>query len=169
MHFISTTYKEQYWSLIKIFLFNFCFAHVLALFLRSMANLSPGDNWMSAKGIEGGSVWQCYIWSYYWAINIMLTVGFGDITASNHQEALCLIFIETLSCMVLAYNINCVGSLITNIRSQDLEKSKKYKIFRGLAEKHRISGELGVRIGNYIEESNNIKKKFNIEEENRFI
>jgi potassium voltage-gated channel Eag-related subfamily H protein 5 len=99
----------------------------------------------------------------------MLTVGFGDISASNHLEALCLIFIETFSCMVLAYNINCVGSLISNIRSQDLEKSKKYKIFRSLAEKNSISTELSLRIGNYIEESNNIKKKFNIEEENRFI
>jgi hypothetical protein len=92
----------------------------------------------------------------------MLTVGFGDIVATNYQEALCLVFIETFSCMALAYNINCVGSLISNIRAQDLEKSKKYKIFRSLAQKHDISNNLFLKIGNYIEESNNIKKKFNI-------
>lgn len=39
----------------------------------------------------------------------MLTVGFGDISATNVHEALVMIFIETLSCIVLAYNINKVG------------------------------------------------------------
>ncbi len=46
----------------------------------------------------------------------MLTVGFGDIVATNYQEALCLIFIETFSCMALAYNINCVGGILQRIR-----------------------------------------------------
>lgn len=52
----------------------------------------------------------------------MLTVGFGDLSATNHNEALCLIFIEIFSVMCLAYNINWIGTLISNIRSQDLEK-----------------------------------------------
>lgn len=46
----------------------------------------------------------------------MLTVGFGDISAVNYKEAICLIFIETISCMILAYNINCVGNLICTLR-----------------------------------------------------
>jgi len=50
----------------------------------------------------------------------MLTVGFGDFYATTYQEAMCLIFIETFSCIALAYNINCVGNLISNIRAQDL-------------------------------------------------
>lgn len=70
---------------------------------------------------------------------------------------------------MLAYNINCVGSLISNIRAQDVEKNKKYKIFRGLAQKNHISNDLSLKIGNYLEESSNIKKKFNIEEEHKFL
>ena len=45
--------------------------------------------------------------------NIMLTVGFGDISATNTTEAIFLIFIETLSCITLAYNISCLGSIIS--------------------------------------------------------
>jgi hypothetical protein len=48
----------------------------------------------------------------------MLTVGFGDIAATNSEEALCLIFIEMVSCISLAYNINCVGNLIGDLRKQ---------------------------------------------------
>ena len=47
----------------------------------------------------------------------MLTVGFGDIVPKNSAEALSLIFIETMSCIVLAYNINRVGIVIQKIRS----------------------------------------------------
>ena len=60
----------------------------------------------------------------------MLTVGFGDISATNFKEALCLIFIETFSCIVLAYNVSCVGELIMNIKSKDEEKKKQVKIFK---------------------------------------
>ena len=68
----------------------------------------------------------------------MLTVGFGDLSATNHNEALCLIFIEIFSVMCLAYNINWIGTLISNIRSQDLEKEKNFKTFRQLSDKYKL-------------------------------
>ena len=169
IYFIESTYKEQYWSIIKVFLFNFFYAHFLALVLSLISQINVKQSWIMQKNLLDAPWYQIYIWAYYWAVNMMLTVGFGDIVASNHIEALCLIFVQTLSCIVLAYNINCVGSLISGIRQQDLEKCKKYKIFRSLALKNKISSDLFLKVSNYIEESNNIKKNFNIEEENKFI
>lgn len=99
----------------------------------------------------------------------MLTIGFGDITATTSDEALCLIVIEIFSVMCLAYNINTVGTLISNIRSQDIEKSKNYKTFKQLSDKYELSDELEEKINHYIEESVNIRKKFNLEEENHFL
>ena len=49
----------------------------------------------------------------------MLTVGFGDLVASNYQEAICLVFIQTFSCMAFAYNINIIGGLIQQIGAKD--------------------------------------------------
>lgn len=72
----------------------------------------------------------------------MLTIGFGDIVASTYQEALCLIVIEIISVMCLAYNINSVGTLINNIRAQDIEKGKNYKTFKQLADKYALPPEL---------------------------
>ena len=95
-----------------------------------MAGMSTGEDWMTAKGIAD-SPWAIqYVWSFYWAANIMLTVGFGDLSASNYKEAICLIFIETFSCIVMAYNINRMGSIISNIRAEDQKRSRKYKIFK---------------------------------------
>jgi hypothetical protein len=99
----------------------------------------------------------------------MLTVGFGDLSASTHQEAIFLILVEIISVMCLAYNINWVGTLISNIRIQDLEKSKNFKTFKQLTDKYDLPTDLEWRINNYIEESVNIRKKFNVEEEHSFI
>jgi hypothetical protein len=150
-------------------LFNFCFAHILAITLTAMVAISPHQNWMTVKDIANAEWFEKYIWSYYWGTNIMLTVGFGDIAASNYKEAICLIFIETVSCIVLAYNVNCVGELIMNIRSKDDEKKKQIKLFKKITESSEISNELNWKITNYIEESINLKKNFNFDEEYKFI
>jgi hypothetical protein len=52
VYFIKNLYNEQYWSLVKILLFNFSFAHIISILLTGMSHLSPGNNWMTAKGIE---------------------------------------------------------------------------------------------------------------------
>lgn len=72
----------------------------------------------------------------------MLTVGFGDFAATNYQEAMCLIFIEMISCISLAYNINCVGNLISNLRQQSLEKTRNLKTFQLMAKTHNVEKEL---------------------------
>ena len=71
--------------------------------------------------------------------------------------------------MCLAYNINWIGTLISNIRAQDIEKGRNFKTFKQLSDKYSLPSELEWRISNYIDESVNIRKKFNIEEEKAFV
>lgn len=115
---LNTSYKEHYWGLGKIFLTNFIFAHFLSILLILMTFLDMKNNWLSSVNAIGAPWYEQYSWAYYWGTTIMLTVGFGDISAANYKEAICLTFIETLGCITLAYNINCVGTLIANIRAE---------------------------------------------------
>lgn len=39
--FIHNFYYEQYWSLLKVFIFNFSLAHFLSIFLIGMASINP--------------------------------------------------------------------------------------------------------------------------------
>jgi hypothetical protein len=100
-----------------LFIVNFLFAHALSICLNSMALVSD-NNWWVKHSLTDDAWYVKYIYGYYWGINIMLTVGFGDLSASNWQEALCLIFIELISCILFTYNINCVGNLFNNLRLQ---------------------------------------------------
>jgi hypothetical protein len=96
---------------------------------------------------------------------MMLTVGFGDIVAVNYCEAMVITLIETFSCIIMAYNINRVGTILSNIRSEDQARSRKFKTFKKLTGQNCISEELTFRINNYIEESSKMKKHFNLEED----
>lgn len=103
----------------KIILVNFGFAHVLAILLLAMSHLEAENNWLTKISIHHNPWYEQYAWAYYWGTTTMLTVGFGDISPANYKEALCLTIIEAFSCILLAYNINCVGSLISNISRQN--------------------------------------------------
>lgn len=59
-------------------------------------------------------------------------------------------FIQTFSCMAFAYNINCIGSIIQQIRAKDAERSQKSKIFTKLNDKNKLSEDLSYKISNYI-------------------
>lgn len=71
---------------------NFIFAHILSVLLNSMTFISE-VSWWQVYNITEEPWYVRYIFGYYWGINIMLTVGFGDFVATNWKEALCLIFI----------------------------------------------------------------------------
>lgn len=85
-----------------------------------MALINPSENWLVNHQLAAAPWHVRYIWGVYWGTTIMFTVGFGDFAATNHMEALCLTFIEMVSCISLSYNINCVGNIITNIKSEKL-------------------------------------------------
>ena len=83
--FIDNFYKEQYWGLIKVFMLNFGFAHFLAVALVAMARIDPENNWITQKEWNTSPWYEIYVWAYYWGTTIMLTVGFGDLSATNFQ------------------------------------------------------------------------------------
>lgn len=51
IYFIHNFYYEQYWSLIKVFIFNISLAHIIAICLVSMAGVDQDNNWMHYKDI----------------------------------------------------------------------------------------------------------------------
>jgi len=51
------------------------------------------NNWMTSKNIITSFWYVKYIQSFYWAVTIMMTIGFGDITPVNRYEMIVLSFL----------------------------------------------------------------------------
>ena len=140
--FINTTGKQQYAGLIKVLLINFAIAHFLSIALNWMGEIDVTHNWRQKIGVQDDPWYIQYIWGYYWATNIMFTVGFGDLCATNWYEAAILVFIEAFSCITLAYNISYIGGLISSLRENDQMKTKKLKIFHCMCQENVVQNAI---------------------------
>ena len=70
-------------------------AHIIAVLLLLMSQMAGNadESWIIKHNLADADWAEKYVWSYYWGVTIMLTVGFGDFAASNKNQALVLIFI----------------------------------------------------------------------------
>ncbi|KAL4484922.1 hypothetical protein ABPG74_020099 [Tetrahymena malaccensis] len=98
-------------------------AHIAALgwhFVGVQESNNSQINWLEKIGIRQLSIQGQYIYSIYWAVTTMTTVGYGDITATNSVEALYISITMILFSCVFAYSINNIGFIL-----QEIEKSSK--------------------------------------------
>lgn len=66
-----------------------------------------------------------------------------------------------VSCIILAYNINNVGRLITNLKDHTMEKVNSMKTFQEMAKENKIEVEFENKINNHIEENYEVNSKLN--------
>ena len=98
-------------------------AHVFACVWHSIAMSNPCKNWLTHYNFND-EPWQTrYLYSFYWSLTTLTTVGFGDITPQNEMEYLICILGLMMGSVTFGYFINSVGSIIDKIS----QKQKQFK------------------------------------------
>ncbi|KAM3144614.1 hypothetical protein pb186bvf_003221 [Paramecium bursaria] len=69
-----------------------------------------------------------YMYSFYWAVSTMISVGYGDITSCNTSEVLVNILSMFVSCILFAYSINAIWQLIRQFHKQNHKFDKQFGI-----------------------------------------
>lgn len=77
------------------------------------------NNWIVIKGLDHEKWTIRYIYSLYFAIVTMMTVGYGDISAQNSTECAFNVFIIVYGCAVFAYTINDIGEIFKEMYHEE--------------------------------------------------
>ncbi|EAS03047.3 cation channel family protein (macronuclear) [Tetrahymena thermophila SB210] len=108
-------------------------------------------NWIDFQGLTNSS-WQTkYVYSLYFSVITMATVGYGDVFPVNINERIYVIAMTFVSCGSFAYSINYIGQIFTQIQQQSQSfQQKQYDLLNYMRLKH-ISKETQTRILKYLE------------------
>lgn len=115
--------KEGAFQLIKLIVSLLFLAHLCACAWHYVGiweiSLGVTDNWIYKNNIETEAWFIRYIYSFYFSIVTMMTVGYGDITANNYIECSFSICMIIYGCGVFAYSINNIGVIFKEMYQED--------------------------------------------------
>ena len=120
-------------------------AHTLGCFWYAIGAWQAGDGssgtatWITSYGGEDErTAGEYYIWSIYWALTTLTTVGYGDIIPTNDIERLYALMALLLSALVFGAMISNISTLVASLDRQAaiieerLDEVKEYAVARGL-------------------------------------
>lgn len=105
-----------------------------------------------------------YITSLYWAFTTIVTVGYGDISATNTNERMFVMVAMILSAGVYTFTINTIGKKVSeyNFLASQFRESMLY-VGQWMVN-HDLQKDLRVQIRRYLEYQWNLKQEMKIEE-----
>lgn len=140
---ISAGFERIFLSFFSIFLF----CHMTACFWYMAADLNEEeDNWIFTFNYVDRSNDECYIAAFYYVVQTVVTVGYGDIYSSNTIErafTCCLMFIGVF---FYSFTIGSLSSLLSNLDSKSAHLETKLNTLIQLKSKYNLDDELYLRL-----------------------
>ena len=147
----------QILQLIKMILGLLYLMHLLGCFWFYLAAHPPEGaeaTWLSSydggSGVDASIDIQ-YLYSVYWALMTLTTVGYGDITPANDQERWYALMSLLVGALVFGYILSSVGDLMGNIDQNAVAVDAKLTDVKNLMRWHRVPRQLALRITRFYE------------------
>ena len=136
-----------------------CIWHYLAYRIENNDTLT----WLTAKSLQNEDWNIRYLYSFYYILITMNTVGYGDITPQNSTEVLFCVLFVFVACIMFGYCINCVGAIFQDFYKRESEFKRDLFIMNDFMKSQNIPKELQIRIRKYLEHLWKEEKIHNIE------
>ena len=171
---LQTNFKG-YLDLIHLLLTTLLVLHLLACFwlMFSLLNIElfDGDSqtWLKTHNLVQQEWYVQYIYSFYWSVVTMMTVGYGDIVPQNCLEVVYATITIIFGCGVYGYYLNTVGILLQDIHKEQNKFNSNLRVINRFMDRKFIDNELQMRVREYLRFIWNEEKTQNDEEEVKII
>ena len=159
-------------ALLRILFISVLVAHSFACFFYFTANLqssSAYETWLSYYNLVDADWKKQYLYSIYWSLITMMTVGYGDISPKNEYETLIAMIVAVFGCGVYAYNINSVGMILQDLNRKNQEFGRNIDLISQFMKRKKINKDLQMRVREYLRYIWQEENAQNIEEEQKII
>ncbi|KAL4496907.1 hypothetical protein ABPG73_011873 [Tetrahymena malaccensis] len=139
---------------IKCIFLIFFVAHLSACIIYEISTLPKSDfekTYLDSIDVDRTQWLQVYIYSFYWSIITMTTIGYGDIHPYSHRERVYATFFAIISCVVFGFTLNQIGSIMSNLYMNSNMIRKKQAIIESYLKKRNVSPDLQVKVKKNIE------------------
>ena len=102
------------------------------------------------SGLYGG-VWRQYLYSVYWALMTLTTVGYGDITPTNDLERFYVLFCLLVGAVVFGFLLSTLGDVLSNIDKNESRVEARMNEVKEYLRWHRVPKEHAQAVQKYYE------------------
>lgn len=132
-------------------LFVFC-VHIISCLWFFIGRYGPDDafSWIESISIENNSLFNRYIYSFYWTIATMATTGYGDIVAYNLYERIFAIIIQLLGAIIYGYLVGNITAISSDSSIRSIVFENKIDELKQYLKDRKIPSMIRRKITKYI-------------------
>ena len=148
---VVNEYYFHCYSLIILLIRIFVVGHIAAC-LWHFLGISFEDSWLSIDPTLKAKSWEVrYLYSFYFIIITMNTVGYGDISPKNTYEVGFCIGFVIIGCMMFAYTLNCMGNIFHSFYKKEREFKEELFTINSFMKSKNIPRSFQIKVRKYLE------------------
>ncbi|EAS00878.3 cyclic nucleotide-binding domain protein (macronuclear) [Tetrahymena thermophila SB210] len=128
-----------------------CIFHYISYEIGVQSQNDLKDTWLNDAGVFYSSIFKRYVYSFYFIVITITTVGYGDIKPISVYEKIYVTIITILGSCIFAYTVNTVGTIFQEIeRKKAQSKQRKYELTSYLNQR-QVKKDIQIRVLKHLE------------------